>query len=1126
MKTQKKFFYYLIITILLLNPIKPRMKCNTKLLDTFKLGGLKYSVSDGMHICPMVKERCCTLMDELSILKLWNSYARPKLRMYHEQLFLTFEKVVVVLEKVGEQLPVENILVNYLNNKWVPYRNHYCSSVGFDEIKDKPEQEVRRMNSIFPGEGKIEKFDYDPKDPIFLAQRSMVDAAGKNVYMGVLFKMMALEPLYYEYIKKIYNIEKNIKDLDLVKSVLSDINFGSLKDDFLDLQAKLRNKVKKSFNKMFKKYEFKLPVEQIAMVKNEFNQRYITFSNSIKFFMESYNEISEPFKRLDMMQNFEINLKDKASDFSNFVKHFKKRLDKMEVENEINGENEKEYDSLNLKMSTIKGKKYNKDRMRKKILGKLAIESQLFKQERKYDYENDLLGGTPLNDFEQDVKNYSYNTNPEEFLPIKKIQRKLVNLDGHKKKVKRELELELKKEKPDPKRILFFKKLIKKIKSGGEFLINIAKNLVKSFKFLNRKIRVKHMPPSFYKNKELITPLYPLEKDQIKCSTEARYMYKSIVSNNKDKMKFCYKIHQKMAGLDTNILRLKMASAKISNMAVLELKRTMYCSICDSTQQGNFNHKRQLVIFEDQFCRALIKEHESYLIFKNIILMEFINQVFQLAKCYETSGNEYDFPYKSILDQKKRRIKFFNRCFKNIDRPDFMMSCYFLCSDFKLMGYSKLWDGDLSMLKKILFELYKFASKNEISGLPPVAEYMEVIEKKVVRDHPTKHIKMGKGISTADKDENELTKRLAVYKSRLKYEINKTFDDTRPLPEQTTSIEKIPSAPSFTSDEYKKLCKGCEFGSSGIECRDKYCPPVNACTKCNFLKKGASIACRTKNCPSSKNITKAFSNKTLNLSNPRKLKTDEEKKIEKEEAPKSKYITAEELGYRDLRQINKPNNNKKRVLKKKIRILTETGESKKSTSMKNKRVLESNKVNGDEIYNRKKIPFNIPTYRTFYSKNIKGLNPLTMDAEINFESFESDKLLKLQYKKYKPEKLDRKVVANAMKVNKKILKAFKKDINLHFGTMFKRKRLTKKQKAKIKRKKFYKAISKSKILKMISKKKRRFKRPLMPTYSYMLNDVGNKSRDSASKVFLGALHNKMNDPEDPRDWDPFSEDRV
>ena len=53
-------------------------KCNLLLMKMFKLEGRLWSrKKDSLKICPGVAENCCTYMDELVILKLWDEYSKP-----------------------------------------------------------------------------------------------------------------------------------------------------------------------------------------------------------------------------------------------------------------------------------------------------------------------------------------------------------------------------------------------------------------------------------------------------------------------------------------------------------------------------------------------------------------------------------------------------------------------------------------------------------------------------------------------------------------------------------------------------------------------------------------------------------------------------------------------------------------------------------------------------------------------------------------------------------------------------------------------------------------------------------------------------------------------------------------
>ncbi len=51
-------------------------------------------------------------------------------------------------------------------------------------------------------------------------------------------------------------------------------------------------------------------------------------------------------------------------------------------------------------------------------------------------------------------------------------------------------------------------------------------------------------------------------------------------------------------------------------------------------------------------------------------------------KCFETNGDEFRFPFKSKIDNFKKKSFFIKRCLENYDSPDMGFYCSLLCRDF------------------------------------------------------------------------------------------------------------------------------------------------------------------------------------------------------------------------------------------------------------------------------------------------------------------------------------------------------------------------------------------------------------------------------------------------------------
>ena len=75
-------------------------------------------------------------------------------------------------------------------------------------------------------------------------------------------------------------------------------------------------------------------------------------------------------------------------------------------------------------------------------------------------------------------------------------------------------------------------------------------------------------------------------------------MYNNLIMVNKAKMRYCYEIHDQLMEKDLTTLSTEFQKAKISNISILELKKTLYCSICDANQQKLFHNGAHLIVYD------------------------------------------------------------------------------------------------------------------------------------------------------------------------------------------------------------------------------------------------------------------------------------------------------------------------------------------------------------------------------------------------------------------------------------------------------------------------------------------------------------------------------------------------
>lgn len=79
-----------------------------------------------MRICPHVEERCCTLIDQIAILKLWNNHGQVSTRLYSDTFYSSTRVLIKYLSFISESLDENEITFHYAKHKWIPYLKSYC----------------------------------------------------------------------------------------------------------------------------------------------------------------------------------------------------------------------------------------------------------------------------------------------------------------------------------------------------------------------------------------------------------------------------------------------------------------------------------------------------------------------------------------------------------------------------------------------------------------------------------------------------------------------------------------------------------------------------------------------------------------------------------------------------------------------------------------------------------------------------------------------------------------------------------------------------------------------------------------------------------------------------------------
>ena len=197
--------------------------------------------------------------------------------------------------------------------------------------------------------------------------------------------------------------------------------------------------------------------------------------------------------------------------------------------------------------------------------------------------------------------------------------------------------------------------------------------------------------------------------DSIDCGQQRRtFLYQSV--NQSDlKKKYCQYVYSHFKKVRIAEIAEYIRLSRQELMSILSMKRSLYCGVCDATLQNNFDEKQKLVLYSQRFCHDLVSQYKDYLKFRHIILVELFDQFFQMMHCFEFRNElGIDYPYRTMLEAKKRRITSIRRCFENLNTPHFYRFCYFVCSQFNIIKFSPFFDGDLDMMKTIFAKFTTF----------------------------------------------------------------------------------------------------------------------------------------------------------------------------------------------------------------------------------------------------------------------------------------------------------------------------------------------------------------------------------------------------------------------------------
>ena len=581
---QKRFLYLFLFLLTLPQFISSKLKCDRDLMNSFKLSGLVFPTKEPLHICGGVTSNCCTIFDELTIIKLWKDFSFPRVKQFVTNLIVLYDNIFE-FEKYITEMSLKAAQSRVVEKAWVPYKKKYCTML----------EGVEGLGRYNPNKIVSQHFD-DHRD-------SILEKNSRKLFFGK--------------VKSFFN-----KGVSSATSAIDDLTGASAYKKKLEEHKKKQEKqiaeIKKKVEKRRKELEDKQKKDFDEKQKDAFAKMAEVLAvksvRSASHAQEMYLEKLQTFldQSRENLPEIEFNNIKKTKAFL-----YEGKIYFEDLPNKLISQTDKHNDFLN--------------KLRKHLFDGLEIETQALRTSMA-----PLFTDIVIDEFTQHVKD--------------------VDLPG-----------EAKAYMPNPEEM----------------------------------DRVLPEFPELFRSKQV-------------CVTQSHKLYKYFYLYNTIKQRFCMKAK-------TNILRIRsidikgyLGSLKREAESIFEMKRGVYCSVCDAEQHQFFDHEKNILYYNQEFCHDMIFHYKDYIKFNNIVFAEYADELLQYLYCVTSDPSVIEFPTKTIYRQIKLKVVFFKRCFENLHRDDYMKYCYFICKEFRMNGLHAYIEGDVDNIYNLFIRIMDVLRKEHI----------------------------------------------------------------------------------------------------------------------------------------------------------------------------------------------------------------------------------------------------------------------------------------------------------------------------------------------------------------------------------------------------------------------------
>jgi hypothetical protein len=721
-----------IILALLISPTLSVIKCDRSTLNNYGLSGADYSTNFKMETCTFIHDRCCSVADELKISSLWIKRSQPLLDRLTSAYIRQLEEIIESFWIVA-RLDPRGILLKQIINKQTPTKEQVCQ-VWKSEATDKEYSEFIRF--------------YDSEYQLDRPYRVVKDREhfeGGRRHWNVYNNSTQTKYLKYHtilaqnhraaYYQRLKNVVKETKDqMGKIPSSGLQRKFKRTKvtSDKLGDHLKSKHSISPTNKGVQKspKDSHSGRKKKSALRKKKFNPLKKKFT-SLKKKLTSSIKKSAPRKKSRSLGDRERVLSEVHShipleDNSNKKAKSKKLLKETQTKSNTKSLHQKKHqqDKSNHKLKNQRklAKKNHEAKLEKHPEGQTKRRNTHQKNSRS-------LFGNPISNLHKHVNKLKGLTKKKK-KPSGEQSKKTgkANLKSKKKgdsknetsaqtagpQVQRPPSQTPTKQADCPADVNqnrsksplgsnLWSNLRSKSRFGfGSHLHSLDFSKAPQFKFLAGP-----PVPDTYVNLErpIIT--------KFACRVGSSNFNKDYLLINQSKTKFCLNLYKNFLSFEFEEFKQMLYIIKNQMNKVHYLKKYFYCALCDAHAIKFIDHGKKVMKYEHEFCHMLIQEHMDYLKFMHVVMIKFADSMIQYIQCYESDAKVMVVPFQNFLLKYKRRMPFFEKCFKEVETESvgYFSSCWFICNKFSMVRVSSLFDGDVALLQRIKVALLSFTRK-------------------------------------------------------------------------------------------------------------------------------------------------------------------------------------------------------------------------------------------------------------------------------------------------------------------------------------------------------------------------------------------------------------------------------